>query len=203
MPNLPFTAKPRRPRRWRWLWLLLAPPLAVSAWALYLLGTDNFHAIIPGEAYRAGQMNSNNLVHCLQRYGIRTVVNLRGEHPDKQWYRDEVGATASQHAQHRSIALSSQKLVSAEIWHELASLLRAAPKPVLIHCSGGADRTAFVAALYEAEIAQRPAHARQEFSLWYGYWPFVWKDKARLRDSFETHIGRVSPPGRASYGTND
>ena len=72
-------------------------------------------------------------------------------------------------------------------------VLRGVPKPVLIHCDGGADRTSFAAALYAAEIARAPdATAEKEFSMWYGYLPFIWKEKAQLRESFRAHSKKES-----------
>jgi protein tyrosine phosphatase (PTP) superfamily phosphohydrolase (DUF442 family) len=182
-------AVPRRAFHGRTLWLLFMPLAAVALWAGYLFWTNNFHPVIAGEAYRSGQMRSNELVRCIQRYGIRTVVNLRGEHPEEQWYREEFQAATSQNVLHRSVALSSRKAVSKQHWDELTAILWSAPKPVLMHCDGGADRVAFAAAVYKAEIAKRSADkGLHEFSIWYGYWPFLWKEKARLRESFEAHV---------------
>jgi protein tyrosine phosphatase (PTP) superfamily phosphohydrolase (DUF442 family) len=175
--------------RWRWLGFVLIAPALVGAWILYVLGTDNFHVVVEGEAYRSGQMSSNELVRCIQRHAIRSIVNLRGTQPDQQWYQEEVLAASTRNVVHRSIALSSRKVVTAEQMCELVFMFKELPKPVLIHCDGGADRTAVAAAIYAVEVARRPpALAEKEFSMWYGYWPMVWKKKARLRDSFRAHV---------------
>jgi protein tyrosine phosphatase (PTP) superfamily phosphohydrolase (DUF442 family) len=174
---------------WRWLLVALVGPAFAGAWTLYVLGTNNFHVVVEGEAYRSGQMNSNELARCIQRHAIRSIVNLRGTQPDQPWYQEEVLAASTQNVVHRSIALSSRKAVTAEQMCELVSLFKELPKPVLIHCDGGADRAAVAAAIYAVEVARRPAAlAEKEFSMWYGYWPMVWKKKARLRDSFRAHV---------------
>jgi protein tyrosine phosphatase (PTP) superfamily phosphohydrolase (DUF442 family) len=184
----------RETRRWitcvrRLLRIFLIVPALLALWALYLLATDNFHVVVEREAYRSGQMSSNELVRCIQRHQIRSIVNLRGLQPDQQWYREEVLAASAQNVVHRSIALSSRKPVKAEQMRELTAVLKNVPKPVLIHCDGGADRVAFAAAVYAAEIADTPSNeAEKEFSMWYGYWPFVWPKKAQLRESFRDHI---------------
>jgi len=95
------------------------------------------------------------------------------------------------------VALSSGKPISEQQWREIIHLLRTAPKPVLIHCNGGADRTAFVAAACEIEMANKSVEeAAREFSLWYGYWPFVWKKKEALRDSFYANVAHSTRYGR-------
>lgn len=178
-------------RRWlvRATALLLIPLASLALWAGYVLATNNFHAIVPGEAYRSGQMSSNELVRCLNRHGIRSVINLRGENFDKAWYRDEVSALQMAGVVHRDLALSSRRSVTPRKADELVALLEDLPKPVLIHCAGGADRVAFAAALYKAEIAGQPEEiAERQFSMWYGYLPFLWKEKARLRESFRAYI---------------
>lgn len=200
MPNIGLTSSRRQ--LWRWMGLGLLPIAAAGLWALYLLATDNFHVIAHGQAYRAGQMDSNRLACCIERQGIRSIINLRGEHPEETWYRDEVQVAQSQHVIHRSLALSSAKAVSEQQWREVVHLLRTVPKPVLIHCNGGADRTAFVAATYAAEMANKPVEeAAREFSLWYGYWPFVWKKKEALRHSFFANVARSTHYGRIDSST--
>src|SRR5215218_3120968 len=168
MPNIGLTFRCRR--LWRRIGLWLLPIAVAGVWTLYLLGTDNFHVIVRGQAYRAGQMHSNQLARCIERQGIRSIINLRGEHPEESWYRDEVQVAQFQHVVHRSLSLSSGKAISEQQWREIVVLLRTLPKPVLIHCNGGADRAAFVAAAFEMEMANKPVEeAAQEFSLWYGY----------------------------------
>ena len=172
----------------------LAGVVSLIVWISYVLATGNFHVVIAGEAYRAGQMNSNELVRCIQRYHIRSVVNLRGAHPGRSWYEAEIRAAASQAAIHRSIQLSSTKPVSAARTSELIRIFREVPKPVLIHCDGGADRSGFAAAVYAAEMAHASqARAEKQFRIWYGYLPFVWKKKAQLRESFRAYFIRARP----------
>ena len=53
---------------------------------------------------------------------------------------------------------------------QLAALLRDAPKPVLIHCRSGADRTGLEPALYLAAVAGSSEDAAEgQISLYYGH----------------------------------
>ncbi len=184
------TGKEKARSRVVFLWRAVLIGAALLAfWIVYVLATHNFHVVTEGQAYRAGQMSSNELVRCIRRHQIRSIVNLRGEHADRQWYQNEVLAAVSQDVVHRSIALSSGKWVSVEELRELITIFKEVPKPVLIHCDGGADRTSFAAAVYATEFANTsPGKAEKEFSIWYGYLPFIWKKKAQLRESFRAYV---------------
>jgi protein tyrosine/serine phosphatase len=180
---------PRR-RLARWLVVLLTPMVALGLWVAYLLSTNNFHPIVEGEAYRSGQMSSNELARYVERYGIRSVINLRGPNPEREWYREELEATQSLGLVHENFRMSSRSYVSARRADHLVEIFKAVPKPVLIHCDGGADRAAFAAALYAAEVAKLPLEvAEGQFSPWYGHLPFILKRKARLRESFRAYTG--------------
>ena len=60
-----------------------------------LIFSGNFHEVVPGQFYRSAQLSGERLGAEIDRYGIKTVINLRGENPDKGWYVDEVSATAA------------------------------------------------------------------------------------------------------------
>jgi protein tyrosine/serine phosphatase len=163
--------------------------LAMGAHVAHLFYTDNFHSVAPGQAFRSGQMTSEELLSCIRKHGIRSIVNLRGDHPEKQWFRDEMAAVDQLQINHQSIRISSRKQVSDAKRAELVNMLRRSPKPVLIHCDGGADRTAFASAIYLYEIAGLPASvAEKEFSAWYGHLPMIWTERKAMRRSFQQHV---------------
>jgi undecaprenyl-diphosphatase len=56
--------------------------------------------------------------------------------------------------------------------HELLELFAMAPRPVLLHCQAGADRSGLAAALWKTMIDGAPAsEARRQLSLRYGHVP--------------------------------
>lgn len=167
---------------------LLLSVLAVGVHAVRLLYTDNFHAVMSGEAFRAGQMSPEELAVCIRKYNIRGIVNLRGAHPERQWFRDEVATANKFDVRHQNLAISSGKPVGNKM-PELVAILRRSPKPVLIHCDGGADRVALAAAIYLYAVGgQTPAVAEQEFSAWYGHLPVIWRKKEAMRRSFRQYV---------------
>ncbi|WP_219928901.1 tyrosine-protein phosphatase [Palleronia abyssalis] len=58
-------------------------------------------------------------------------------------------------------------------------VIRDAPKPLLIHCRGGADRTGLTCALYVAGIDGRGEDAAEaQLSISYGHIGIPWVSKA-------------------------
>ncbi|SDP43465.1 Tyrosine phosphatase family protein [Phyllobacterium sp. YR620] len=130
----------------------------------------NFHTTIPGELYRSAQLNPAQLVSYHATYGIKTIVNLRGEHDGQGWYDKEVAESARLGINHLNFPMSSRKQLSQEEAEALLSMLKKAQKPILIHCEGGADRSGLAAALYVAAIAHgTEAQAEAQMSIEYGH----------------------------------
>jgi protein tyrosine/serine phosphatase len=72
------------------------------------------------------------------------------------------------------MSISAQEAVTPEKIEKILTILRDAPKPILVHCRSGADRTGFVAALYRYAIAGESAEASaRELSLRYGHFPYL------------------------------
>lgn len=175
----PFGGPPDRPvRRWRAVRvgiLLVAATLAlgvtgVAAYAAKLHLTGNFHAIVDEQAYRSGQPSAAELERYVQRVGVRTVINLRGENRGSPWYDEEVAAARRLGITHVDFRMSSRRELSQTEAARLIALMRDAEKPVLIHCNGGADRSGLASALYVAAIAGGDDDASEaQLSLAYGH----------------------------------
>lgn len=136
--------------------------------ALQIFG--NFHEVLPGKLYRSAQVTPERLAEYQEAVGIRSVVNLRGQNSGSSWYDEEVKASGSLGIAHFDFRMSASRHLSQEQASELVALLRSVPKPVLIHCKAGADRSGLASALYLAAIshADEPAAERQ-ISIRYGH----------------------------------
>jgi protein tyrosine/serine phosphatase len=108
----------------------------------------NFRWVVPGEAARAGQAHFGGLEGLMRRHGLKAIVNLRGENSDLSWWRYERRVCARLGAAHLDAMLDSRKLPTQAMLARLIEALEAAPRPFLLKCSGGHDRTGFAAALY-------------------------------------------------------
>lgn len=135
----------------------------------YLHLSGNLHPVIDGELYRAGQLSPSALRQAVADHGIRSIINLRGAN-DADWYRAE-RATADELGLHYvNFPMTSRRLFSQDQARDVIEILRTAPKPVLVHCAAGADRTGLVSALYLAAVARLPeAVAESQLSIRYGH----------------------------------
>jgi len=122
----------------------------------------NFHWVVPGEAARAMQAWAGGLVPFLQRRGIRALINLRGRNDDLSWWQKETAATGAAGIAHLDAMLDSRKLPTREMLVRLVECFDTAPKPFLLKCSGGQDRTSFAAALYLVHRSGWPAMAQAQ-----------------------------------------
>jgi hypothetical protein len=128
----------------------------------------NFHWIEPGRAARAAQAYGGFLGALLRAHGIRAIVNLRGKNPHHLWWRYETRICATLRIAHRDAKLNSRQLPSRAMLLDLLDAFDAVPRPFLLKCSGGQDRTSFAAALYLLHAGgwESLAGARRQFARW-------------------------------------
>lgn len=107
----------------------------------------NFHTVGNGAA-RSAQPYLGGWRRFLKDGGIRAIINLRGVHEGNFWWRQEVAACKALGLAHYDIAFNSRVLPTAEQLVHLAGFFDEAPRPVLIKCSGGQDRSSFVSAFF-------------------------------------------------------
>ena len=108
----------------------------------------NFHWVVPGEAARAMQAWAGGVKTFLRRRGIKSIINLRGRNDDLSWWKKETAAAKSLGIAHLDAMLDSRKLPTRAMLERLIESFDTAPRPFLLKCSGGQDRTSFAAALY-------------------------------------------------------
>jgi protein tyrosine/serine phosphatase len=107
----------------------------------------NFHWIREGVAARSSQAHFGGLTRLMRRHGLKSIVNLRGENSDLSWWRYEKRVCAALGARHFDTMLDSRKLPTRAMLVRLMVAFEEAPRPLLLKCSGGNDRTALAAAL--------------------------------------------------------
>jgi protein tyrosine/serine phosphatase len=162
---------------------------ALALTALYVtvqIQSGNFHEIIPGEFYRSGQPTASQLEKYHTQYGIKSVINLRGENADSPWYQEELAASKALGITHLNFRMKASREMTDAQAKELVALMHAAPKPLLIHCNAGADRSGLASALYLANIEHvPPAQAANQLSLRYGHVALWFRESKAMRRSFE------------------
>lgn len=108
----------------------------------------NFHWVVPGECARAAQAWAGGVGPFLEKRGIKALVNLRGRNDDLSWWKKETGAVEARGIAHLDAMLDSRKLPTQPMLMRLIEAFNQAPRPFVLKCSGGQDRTSFAAALY-------------------------------------------------------
>ena len=108
----------------------------------------NFHWVVPGEASRAMQAWAGGLGAFLEVRGIRAIINLRGRNDDLSWWKKETATAQGRGIVHLDAMLDSRKLPSRDMLVRLIETFNTAPRPFMLKCSGGQDRTSLAAALY-------------------------------------------------------
>lgn len=147
----------------------------------------NVHVLDPGVVYRSAQLHPSRLAQVIDGYGIRSVLNLRGQ-SESQWYQDEIKVCTEKNVKHISWKLSAMREVSSAeidlILYELENM----PKPVLIHCQGGADRTGLVSAAYLYGAGASAEDARKALSYLYGHLPWFGNRTIAMDLSFDRYV---------------
>jgi protein tyrosine/serine phosphatase len=145
-------------------------PLVLGGYLLAIQLTGNFYEVVPGELYRSNQPTAAQIADYRRRYGIKTIINLRGRSEDAAWYRDEIATAASLGVKHIDFRMSARKQLTLAETGELLAILREVPKPLLIHCKSGSDRTGLASVIYLQQIANvNEETAERQLSLRFGH----------------------------------
>lgn len=175
---------------WKSATVLGAVGLVVAlGYAGMMYHLNNYHTVVTDEVYRAAQFSGDDLAGYKQKDSIRSVINLRGPAPKAGWYKDEVQASKKLGIRHIDFRMSSGKGLDALEAQRLVALMRLAPKPVLIHCHSGANRTGLAAALYLVAVkGATPAQAQAQLSLKYGHFNFRFSPAYAMDDTLRRFI---------------
>jgi protein tyrosine/serine phosphatase len=132
---------------------------------------NNFHTLVEGQAYRSAQPSPLEIRSYFAEHKIATILNLRGSNPGSSWYDGELSTARELGIAHIDFGMSARRELTPQQVLQLVSIMKGAPKPLLIHCKAGADRTGLASALYLAEIAgQDEAASESQLSLRYGHY---------------------------------
>ena len=199
-PTSAANDRPQRPGWRRFAWkALLAGVLVVSPFGIfagYIVLGHNFHVVSPGQIYRSAQLDPADLARIVQQHGIKSVLNLRGANTKHDWYNAETNTAQQLGVRHFDFELSaSQELTDAEM-QQILAIISNAPKPMLIHCKSGADRTGLVSALYLYSLEGKSAReADRELSVFTAHVPYLfWEDTSAMDRSFWRYVGSHSQP---------
>ena len=115
--------------------------------SILLSACANFHKVTP-ELYRSAQPTGVDVARWYANFGIQTVINLRGRHPE--WPVDEAVVAVCKYygIEYHAIRMSASRAPTDAEVNTLVDAFRLAPKPLLVYCKSGCDRTGFAVAVY-------------------------------------------------------
>jgi protein-tyrosine phosphatase len=122
--------------------------------------------------------------------------NLRGKHPEQQWYVDEKNAADRHNVVMFDIPTSADTLTSKKNLLAILDVFDHAPRPMLVHCRAGVDRTGEVSALWAMDQQGKSnAEALNELSLWHRHSEFlhpakkflitIWRGREWLHNEYD------------------
>jgi protein tyrosine/serine phosphatase len=181
----------------RTVWRVLAIGFLATVagfWAFfaYLDGSGNFHEVVAGEVYRSNQVTPEALATYTADHGIRSVLNLRGAQPGTDWYDAEIAASETLGLAHADFPMIGSVQLSDTDARRLIALMRTLPKPLLVHCRYGADRTGLAMALYLGAIrGAGKSEAEGQLSIRYGHVSLPYLSSAYAMDESWDRLAKV------------
>lgn len=196
---------------WKTIIVAIAVPLAIClAAAGYYFSRHydhrnlffNLGEVVPGKIYRSGQLKVDNFEEVVDKYGIKTIVCLRGkEDSDVTALAQKKGVkivgielTAKRPPTPEQLdfifkVLSGSRFKPADYTGVIRQQLGLEgdevklPPPYIIHCAMGADRTGYIVAVYRICFeGWTPTKARMEMLRYLHFPPRYPKLWASLRE---------------------
>lgn len=162
----------------------------VILWATYFFAYGNFHKV-DKDVYRSAQLFDFNLPYYLKKHKIKSILNLRSMRKAKKlkrkWYVDEVSISKELNVVRYDYPIGDREEASIEEMETIIKLMKNAPKPLLIHCKMGADRTSLASALYlySSTSSKSPERA---ISIVYGHFPWLGSKTIAMDRSYKKYI---------------
>jgi protein tyrosine phosphatase (PTP) superfamily phosphohydrolase (DUF442 family) len=173
----------------------LGAVVAVGALAYWRVHSFNLREVLPGEIYRVAQPDVDDIEQATRSIGLRTIVNLRGPNPKNAWYREEVDVT-----KRLDVGLVSLRFETFD-WPprietlQLVETIDHAPRPILLHCHTGLDRSGWAAGVVRLLHGDSIDEARAELSRPGGH--LCNRDTCALHRFFALYESWLAATGRA------
>jgi protein tyrosine/serine phosphatase len=108
----------------------------------------NLHPVVEGKIYRAAQPTPWQLKRLVEKYGLRSVINLRGAKPHRPVWALEKRACDEAGVKLVDVSIFSRRIPDDRILTALKEAFEEAEYPALMHCKAGADRSSLASVLY-------------------------------------------------------
>lgn len=172
--------------------------LVIVSVALWYWRVHSFHLreVVPGEIFRASQPSANAISRSASSVGLHTIVNLRGPNPKQAWYCEERDAASRLKLELVSLRFETFDWPPRIETLELVETLDRAPRPILIHCHSGLDRSGWAAGVVRLLRGETIDAARSELSRFKGH--FCDRQSCALHRFFDLYEEWLDTTRRAS-----
>jgi protein tyrosine/serine phosphatase len=162
--------------------------------AVFRLVWKNFAAVAPGQLYRCNHPTPQTLAALTRRYGLRTLINLRGTtgNGSDALSRD---AAARLGLDFIDMAMESRGAPQRDRILRLNDIFARMRAPALIHCKSGADRAGLAAGLFVLLRGGTAREALQQLSLRFGH---IRQARTGILDAF-FHLYAREAEGRKPF----
>ncbi len=134
--------------------------------------TKNFHEVDPGKFYRSAQLDPAELSEVVEKYGIKTVISLRGAPENSYWVPKQKEVLAKHGVAFHWVGWTTDFFPDNDDLKEYLKVLKTAEYPVLVHCRTGADRTGEATAMYAIDFMGQSKDEAIAKHLTSTYWHF-------------------------------
>lgn len=160
---------------------------------VFRLVWSNWATVVPGRLYRCNHPTAGRLAAAQRRFGIRTVINLRGRRfCGSDALSREAAAKLGLH--HIDMAFESRGAPHRDRILRFAGICATLVEPAVMHCKSGADRAGLAAGLFIMFNGGSAADALRQLSPRYGHFS---RARTGILDAFflrfaEEAEGRIS-----------
>ncbi len=141
---------------------------------------SNWDVVVPGQLYRSNHPTPARLAAAKKRYGLKTLINLRGP---RFCGSDALSREAAAHLGliHIDAPFESRGAPHRDRILRVAEIFQTMQTPALMHCKSGADRAGLAAGLYLLLTGGTTAQALRHLSWRFGHFN---KSRTGILDAF-------------------
>jgi protein tyrosine/serine phosphatase len=136
---------------------------------VFRLVWTNFAPVLPGRLYRSNHPTPGQLAAARRRYGLTTLINLRGR---RFCGSDALSRQAAERLglRHVDMAFESRGAPHRDRILRFHEIYRSLTGPALMHCKSGADRAGLASGLAVMFEGGTAAQALAQLSWRFGHW---------------------------------
>ena len=137
--------------------------------AIFRLAWTNLAEVLPGQLYRSNHPTPGQLAAAKRRYGLTTLINLRGR---RFCGSDALSRDAADRLglRHIDMAFESRGAPHRDRILRFHGIVQSLDGPALMHCKSGADRAGLASGLAILFAGGAAEQALAQLSWRYGHW---------------------------------